>query len=176
MRSTFRQLALIAAAVSAPALAIAQGPPRAATPGQARAVRPAGVTQILNARRALDLTPRQVAQLDSIERVVYTERRAAMARMAPMRDSVRASARTGQNREAMRDSARVRMERMRPQMEQMRLRDSTANAAAERVLTDAQRQQLRELRAEQRGRMQGMREGRGNRQERGMRPQSRRPR
>ncbi|MEX2180959.1 MAG: hypothetical protein WD771_02875 [Gemmatimonadaceae bacterium] len=168
MQIQFRTLVLAGAVLAAPAVIVAQGPPRAAAPAQARPMGAGGVTRILNARRVLDLTPRQVAQLDSIERVLFAERRAAMAGMQPMRDSVRAGARSAESREARRDTARARMEAMRPQMEQMRRRDSVATAAAQRVLTEAQRQQWRELQAEQRGRMQGMREARGARRD-GMR-------
>ena len=169
MQIQIRHLVLAGAILAAPAVIAAQGPPRTAAPAQARAMAPGGgVTQILNARRVLNLTPRQVAQLDSIERALFAERRAMRESMQPMRDSVRAGARSAASREAMRDSARVRMQAMRPQMEQMRRRDSIATTAAQRVLTDAQRQQWRELQAERRGRMQGMREARGMRRE-GMR-------
>jgi hypothetical protein len=141
------------------------GPERMGQAGPRQvAPRPAGVTQILNARRRLDLTPRQVAQLDSIERVVFAERRANETRLRALRDSMRtqmqqqAAPATDAERAQRRDVMRARMEAMRPQMEQMRGRDSTANAAAQRVLTDAQRQQLREIEAEERGRQRGMRE------------------
>ncbi len=181
MHIAFRHLALVGTLIAAPALVAAQGSARTAAPRQERAAppqgrgeRPVGVTQILNARRVLDLTPRQVVQLDSIERTVYAQRKAAMDQMRVRRDSIRAKAPAAQDRQAMRDSARAsaraRMEAMRPQMEQVRQRDSTAGAAALRVLTDAQRQQLRELQAERRGRMAGMREARGMRGRDGARP------
>jgi hypothetical protein len=82
-----------------------------------------------------------------------------------------AGVRSDSARGAMRDAMRQRMEAVRPQLERMRGRDSTARAAAERVLNDAQRQQLRELRAEERGRQRGLREARGARMgaRRGMR-------
>lgn len=101
---------------------------------------PAAVTHILNARRQLDLTSRQVAQLDSMERVLWTEREKLRteARQAP-RDSVRAN--------------------MRTQMQALRQRDSTSRVAAERILTDAQRGKLREMQAERRGYERGRREG-----------------
>jgi flagellar biosynthesis/type III secretory pathway protein FliH len=95
---------------------------------------------MLNARRQLDLTPRQLAQLDSMERVLWTEREKlrTQARQAP-RDSLRAT--------------------LRPQMQALRQRDSTARVAAERILTDAQRGKLREMQAERRGYERGRREG-----------------
>ncbi|HET8769444.1 MAG TPA: hypothetical protein VFM71_00535 [Gemmatimonadaceae bacterium] len=147
--------------------------------GMARA-RQSGVsaTALLNARRRLELTPRQVMQLDSIERTQVAARRANAERMrATMRagrDTTQATAQaraerrramremTTEQREAMRtamrDSMEARREAMRPEMERMRAADSTARAAAERVLTDAQRQELRVMQAEARGRAQGHRE------------------
>lgn len=149
---------------------------------QARAERPgASATALLNARRRLNLTPRQVMQLDSIERAQVTARRANADRM---RETMRARRDTTQTRAdrrramrnmtagqreamrvAMRDSMQARREAVRPELERMRRSDSTARAAAERVLTEEQRQEWRVMRAEARGRMQGRREGarRGNR-------------
>jgi hypothetical protein len=188
MQKMIRHLALVGALVAPTALAAqARGP---GGPEGARDLPSASVTQILNARRALDLTPRQVAQLDSIERALFAERRVAGERMRAMRDSMGgqtggqmrarvergerippAGVRSDSARGAMRDAMRQRMEAVRPQLERMRGRDSTARAAAERVLNDAQRQQLRELRAEERGRQRGLREARGARMgaRRGMR-------
>lgn len=173
MSRTHRTLtfALGAALLVAPALASAQGG-RGAPAGPARGdgtagrgVGPGGVTRLLDARRALDLTSRQVAQLDSLERLQYAERRAFQERMRPVRDSLAQRARTGARTPAFRDSmqaqARARREAARPQMEQMRKRDSSLNAAAERVLTDTQRQKVREMQAERRGFERGMRAGRG---------------
>lgn len=149
-------------------------------PGVRAELPPMDVTALLNARRALDLTPRQVAQLDSIERALVAERRQMESRMRAMGDSVRASRQgttpapgaRADRRRGMPDSAmRARMESLRPQMEQMRRRDSASRAAAQRVLSDAQRQQVREMQAEERGRLRGMREARqGGRGDRGMRP------
>lgn len=151
--------------------------------GMARA-RQSGVsaTALLNARRRLELTPRQVMQLDSIERTQVAARRANAERMRTTmragRDTTQATAQaraerrramremTTEQREAMRtamrtamrDSMEARREAMRPELERMRAADSTARAAAERVLTDAQRQELRVMQAEARGRAQGRRE------------------
>lgn len=139
----------------------------------------ADATRILNLRRVLDLTPRQVAQLDSIERVQFAARRAMAEQMRARRDSMagtRAVARPGAvggarpmpmrqrgvrvMRDSMRQRAEARMAELRPQFEQARQRDSMSRAAAERVLNDAQRQRLRELQAEERGRQRGLREAR----------------
>jgi hypothetical protein len=180
MSRTFRTLTLAigAALLVAPMLAVAQGgrgfpgaPPRGEGPAAARGVGPGGVTRLLNARRELDLTSRQVAQLDSIERLQHAERKAFQERMRPVRDSLMQRARTGQRTPAFRDSlqaqARARREAAKPQMEQMRKRDSSLNAAAERVLNETQRQKVREMQAErrgfERGFERGMRAGRGQR-------------
>ncbi len=176
MSRTFRTftLAIGAALLVAPTLAVAQGgrgfpgaPPRGEGPVAGRGVGPGGVTRLLNARRELDLTSRQVAQLDSIERLQHAERKAFQERMRPVRDSLMQRARTGQRTPALRDSlqaqARARREAARPQMEQMRKRDSSLNASAERVLNDTQRQKVREMQAERRGFERGMRAGRGQR-------------
>jgi hypothetical protein len=168
MSRTLRTLTLAFGAMLlvAPALVSAQGG-RGAPGGPTRGVGPGGVTRLLNARRELDLTSRQVAQLDSIERLQHAERKAFQERMRPVRDSLMQRARTGQRTPAFRDSlaaqARARREVARPQMEQMRKRDSSLNAAAERVLNDTQRQKVREMQAERRGFERGMRAGRGQR-------------
>jgi len=149
MRTQLKTLAL-AGLLFAPALVLAQAPggrgapraqgaPGAPGAGPRGAMPPSAVTQILNARRQLDLTPRQVAQLDSMERVLWTERERLRAQMMPARrDSVRSD--------------------MRPQMQALRQRDSTTRVAAERILTDTQRGKLREMQAERRGYERGRRE------------------
>lgn len=170
MRNTFRTITMISL-LAAPLALAAQGTQRSPDrPGgpmtPQRAQEGPGVTQILNARRVLDLSARQVAQLDSIERTLFTARKAVETRMRAVSDSMRTAARANAERnegrmsEAQRDSVRRRMETMRPQMEEFRTRDSTARAAALRLLTDAQRQQLREIQAEERGRQRGMMESR----------------
>ncbi|MEK0430298.1 MAG: hypothetical protein RL139_102, partial [Gemmatimonadota bacterium] len=96
-------------------------------------------------------------QLDSIERAVAAERRPALERMRAEREAMRGRE---DGRPLSPDSARARAERLRPRLEQFRRSDSLATVAAERLLTDAQRQRVRELRAYARGRMEG---GRGPR-------------
>ena len=118
--------------------------------------RQAGVTRLLNLRRQLELTPRQVAQLDSIERIVVAEQRATMERMRAERGG-RPPVGSGISP----DSMRARMQRLQPQLTQLRQRDSVTTAAAERLLTDAQRGKLREIRAFARGRAAGLRQGQG---------------
>lgn len=173
MRTQLKTLAL-AGLLLAPALVLAQAPGRRGAPGGPGAgprgvMPPSAVTQILNARRQLDLTPRQVAQLDSMERVLWTEREKLRTQVEPQRDSLRASMRQQVERGArprqdsaaratMRREADERMARVRPQMQALRQRDSTTRIAAERILTDAQRGKLREMQAERRGYERGRRE------------------
>lgn len=168
MTRTLRRFTLVlgSAALAFPVAAVAQpgAPARRPMPAAMGVQGGQGpemdVTALLNARRQLDLTPRQVAQLDSIERSLFAERRLMETRMQAMGDSMRA-ARGAADRPMMnRDSAMARMETMRPQMEQMRRRDSTSRSAAQRVLNETQRQQVREMQAEERGRQRGMREAR----------------
>jgi len=120
-----------------------------------------GVTRLLNLRRQLELTPRQVAQLDSMERGLFTERKALMERMQGQRRALQQLA--PQGRPISPDSMRARMQQLQPQMAQLRQRDSSALASAERLLTEPQRQKLREIRAYARGRADAMRQSRGPR-------------
>lgn len=181
-----RTLMLTAALVAAPVLAAAQRPqppvpPMPPTPGmqppvgmqriyrqgaqpmrQPRAaVRQPSVTRLLNLRRQLELTPRQVAQLDSIERVLFSERKAMVERMQGQRRALQQQGTQG--RPFSPDSMRARMQQLQPQMAQWRQRDSVALASAERLLTEPQRQKLRELRAYARGRADAQRQSRGPR-------------
>lgn len=192
MRTTLMYIAL-AGFLMTPALTAAQSPARQATPRATmvrdamppRAAMGGGVTAILNARRQLDLTPRQVAQLDSIERTLWADRQRVTARMRTMGDSLRTRVRAGErpmaneaSRDSLRAAMRARMEAQRPQMEEMRRRDSTARTAAERVLTDAQREQWRVMQAERRGFVRGMQAGNRGRDARRaprVQPQRRRP-
>jgi len=192
MRKTLRTLTVVSLLAAPMALAAQGAARRPAGPGGPgapgaqmvrRGPQDPGVTQILNARRVLDLSPRQVAQLDSIERALYTERRAMQQRARALTDSVRTAARTRaeQNqgrvpdaqRDSIRESVRTRMQSLRPQMERLRERASVSRAAALRVLNDAQRQQLREIQAEERGRQRGMMEARMRQRGGAMRPGAR---
>lgn len=161
MRTTISTLALTGLILVGSGVATAQAPQRAAMQ------RGAGVTEILNARRALDLTPRQVMQLDSIERTLWAERQRVQAQARPMGDSLRARVqrdgvpRDSASRAAFRRQMETQRAAMRPQLDAMRQRDSTARAAADRILNDTQRTKLREMQAERRGFERGMRAGRG---------------
>lgn len=168
MRSTTKFLALAGLVIGFGGEAIAQNPGPSVGPRPGIGARgPGGVTAMLNARRQLDLTPRQVAQLDSIERGLHTERQRLAERVRPVMDSLRQRMRTEgaprdeAQRQAMRAQAEQRRAAMRPEMERLRQRDSVATAAADRLLTDTQRSRWREMQAERRGFARGMREGRG---------------
>ncbi len=170
MRTQLSTFALAGLILIGSGVAGAQAPDRAAParrPMPGIAERGLGVTEILNARRALDLTPRQVAQLDSIERVLWAERQRIQAQVRPMGDSLRARMwrdgvpRDSASRAALRREMETRQAALRPQMEALRQRDSTARAAADRILNDTQRTKLREMQAERRGFERGMRAGRG---------------
>ncbi len=98
MRTTTKFLALAGlvigiggeATAQSPRGAVASRPPQGGALGAALASRgPGAVTAMLNARRQLDLSPRQVAQLDSIERGLHAERQRVAARARPAMDSLR---------------------------------------------------------------------------------------
>lgn len=172
MSRTIRHLTLVvgAALLVAPTLATAQGgrgPDRPQRPGPMaergpQGPRGSGVTALLDARRELELTPRQVAQLDSLERVQFTERRQFAERMRPVRDSLVQRGRADPAaRDSLRKVAEARMAANRPQLEQRRQRDSSLDAAAERVLNESQRAKVRVMQAERRGFERGLRAGQG---------------
>ena len=143
MSRTIRNLSLAigAAVLVAPAFLSAQ--PGPGVGGERRGA----ITHLLNQRRQLDLTPRQISQLDSLERIQFAEHKLFSARMRGARDSMQAE-------------RRARREAERPQLEQRQRRDSSMSAAAERILNDTQRQKVREMAAERRGFERGMRESR----------------
>jgi hypothetical protein len=99
----------------------------------------ASPTELLNRRRELDLTARQVARLDSLERTMVTRRRSLMNEARALRDS--ACGTTGR----CSDSARRALP---DRMAQLRTRGMDATIA---------RQALAILDSTQRGRVQGMR-------------------
>ncbi|MBM3899673.1 MAG: hypothetical protein FJ362_05885 [Gemmatimonadetes bacterium] len=117
-----------------------------------------GVTRLLNLRRQLELTSRQATQLDSIERGLFTERKALIERMQGQRRALQQP-----GRPMSPDSMRARMQQLQPQLAQWRQRDSVALASAERLLTEPQRQKLREIRAYARGRADAIRQSRAPR-------------
>lgn len=144
---TTRRIPMAWAAVLAlPALVAAQPrAPRAPRPPAERPALQVSPTELLDRRRELDLSPRQVARLDSLERAMIARRRGTMEQMRQLRDSVcppqqRCDLNEG-DRRAMRD-----------RMTQLRGRGFD---------TTLSRQTLSVLDSTQRGRIQGMRMGRG---------------
>ena len=104
---------------------------------------PVSATELLDRRRELDLSPRQVVRLDSIERSQVAERRTFMQQMQKQRDSVCA------NRNPCRLSAEERESfRGRLGSESFRRSDSLGRSLAFSVLDSTQR-----------GRVQGWRQG-----------------
>jgi hypothetical protein len=151
-------------------LPLAASAQRLDRPRRERAAR-SSVSALIDARRELDLTARQLAQLDSIERSVDARNGAIVERLRASRDSQftdsrrsRAeripldSAERERRRElarAQRDSVRARFEALRPMREEIWRNDSTARAGAERILTDTQRQRWREMELERRAELRG---------------------
>lgn len=185
MRTTTKVLALAGLVIGLGGEATAQTPraPQGGAAGGAMAGAPQGrmmlrgpsVTALLNARRELELTPRQVAQLDSIERVIFAERQRVAATQRPAMDSLRTRIRTEgmpdeRQRAEMRTQAESRRAALRPELERLRRSDSTASAAAERLLTDTQRTKWGQMQAERRGFERGVQAGRAGGQ-RGRGPQ-----
>jgi hypothetical protein len=107
---------------------------------------PISATELLNARRQLDLTPRQVARLDSIERAQVAQRRSFMDQMQKQRDSVCANRNPCRLSDAERESFRNRMGRNG--VDSFRRSDSLGRTLALSVLDSTQR-----------GRVQGWRQG-----------------
>lgn len=123
MRTTTKFLALAGLVIGFNGVASAQNPGpspmhRAPQGGPVAPRGPGNVTAMLNARRQLDLTPRQVAQLDSIERGLHTERERVAAANRPAMDSLRQHMRSGAPRdERQRDEMRAEAEH-RPDQDQ----------------------------------------------------------
>ena len=115
---------------------LADGPPMGVSP-----------TALLNRRRELDLTPRQVARLDSLERTHVARRRGIADQMRQLRDS----ACPPQQRCNLGESDR------------RALRDRMSQLQQRGVDTTMSRQALSVLDSTQRGRVQGMRMGRAGR-------------
>lgn len=127
------------------------------------------VAPLIDMRRDLNLSARQLVQLDSIERTLLQRNEALRGRVRTRLDSLRPRTRQSSEEEIRRfraegDSLRV--------LRQVIIRnDSVARSAAMAVLTDSQRVRVRERFAERRGfaegrmsMMRGQREFRGGRQ------------
>lgn len=156
MQIAFRRLAIPAllALVVTPSLVEAQRGMRPRRTG------PGGnpVAPLIDLRRELDLSSRQLMQLDSIERSHLRTQQMLRKQLQTRMDSTRPArgARgmrqmTEEERTQMRAAMRARMDSLRPLREQMARNDSTVRARALAVLTDSQRVRVREWQAEQRG-------------------------
>lgn len=113
------------------------------------------VAPLITMRRELNLSSRQLTQLDSIERSLFERNRVLRERIRARMDSIRPR---------MRDSGEAARERLRAEGDSMRAlrqvivrNDSVARVAAMAVLTDSQRVQVRERLAELRGFVAGRR-------------------
>ena len=168
--------ALLMGLVAMPSVAHAQrgmGPGRMGPAGRGDGGNP--VAPLIEMRRQLNLSTRQLVQLDSIERTLLQNNRNLQEQLRARMDSMRPQRqdRAERPRREMTDSQRVqmrsqmraqmeaRMDSLRPLREQIARNDSTARARALAVLTDSQRVQVREWQAEQRGFRRGMSARRG---------------
>ena len=128
------------------------------------------VAPLIDMRRELNLSTRQLVQLDSIERALLQRNEALRGRLRARLDSVRPRNRQSSEEEIQR--FRAEGDSMRALRQVIIRNDSVARAGAMAVLTDSQRVRVRERMAERRGfeagRMSRMRRGqdgfRGGRQ------------
>jgi hypothetical protein len=121
------------------------------------------VAPIIDLRRELNLTSRQLVRLDSIERTLVDRNQVLHARVRSRLDSLRPKGSiTGEEEIQWR---RTEGDSLRALHRLMVQNDSVARGAAMAILTDSQRVQVRERIAERRGFMAGsrMRGGRGMR-------------
>jgi hypothetical protein len=120
------------------------------------------IAPLIDMRRELDLSTRQLVQLDSIERTLLRRNRDLTQGIQGRRDTALArrprQELTEDERQALRSRMQARRDSIQPLLTELRRNDSTARAAALRVLTDSQRVRVREFQAERRGfaRGQGM--------------------
>jgi hypothetical protein len=119
---------LLAMLVAIPAAALAQ--PRPGGPGRGGV----SASELLDARRQLDLTPRQVARLDSIERAEFRRHQAARTQLQALRDSVCPRGQRCEVSSEQRQTLRDRMNRLRDPRT-----DSAGRAMALSLLDSTQR-------------------------------------
>ncbi len=151
--------AIVVAMLALPVFAMAQGG-RGPGMGPPPPPGPNAVSPLIDMRRQLDLTPRQVAALDSIERSLTQRNGAVLQRLQSRRDSlVPNRGRRGLTPDE-RTALRARLDSLAPLREQIQRNDSTARAAAFRILTDSQRARVNEMQAAQRGFAMGRAMGR----------------
>ena len=165
---TIRTAALAALAMTAPVAMHAQ---RGMGPRQPGGMIGAGrvgmnpVAPLIDMRRELNLTSRQLVQLDSIERTLVSRNQVLRDRMRTRIDSARP--RGDLTEEQAIAARRAQEDSMRALRNVIVRNDSVARVAAMAVLNDSQRVQVRERMAERRGfeagRRSRMREGMGER-------------
>lgn len=136
------------------------------------------VAPLIDMRRELNLSSRQLMQLDSIERTLLQRNESVRGRLRSRLDSLRP--RTRESSEAEIQRYRAEADSLRALRQVIVRNDSVARAAAMSVLTDSQRVRVSERMAERRGfaagRMSTMRGGqRGLRGGRGMQGPRMRP-
>lgn len=107
------------------------------------------VAPLIDMRRELNLSARQLVQLDSIERTLLQRNQALRDRMRTRLDSIRP--RTRESSEAEIQRFRAEGDSLRALRQVIVRNDSVARAAAMSVLTDSQRVRVRERAAERRG-------------------------
>ena len=148
---------MLAVAITAPVVLHAQGGGRGMGPGPG--LNPVG--SIIDMRRELNLTSRQLVRLDSIERTLYDRNQAVRERLRSRLDSTQPRGRPTTEEEIAR--FRAQEDSMRALGRVIAGNDSVARVAAMAVLTDSQRIHVRERMAERRGFMAGQRSrgGRG---------------
>lgn len=142
-------LALASLGILIPAMEVQAQPRRAQSQPRVVAPRTPSASQLLERRRELELTPRQVAQLDSIERVQFAQQRARRERMVQLRDSVCGDRRTCVLTPEQRDQFRARMQENRGQRGEVIRADSLARARSYAVLDSTQRSRLQSIRERQ---------------------------
>lgn len=147
---TMRRAAVIAIAITLPvAMQAQQG--RGGGRGGRVAGRPGGnpVAPLIDMRRELNLSSRQLTQLDSIERSLELRNQGLRERMRTRLDSLRPRTRDAGEAEIQR--FRAEADSLRAVRQLITRNDSVARVAAMNVLTDSQRVQVRERMAERRG-------------------------
>jgi hypothetical protein len=128
-----------------------------AGPGMGRVGGGNPVAPLIDMRRQLNLSTRQLVQLDSIERSLIQRNQGLREQLRTRMDSLRPRSR---------DTGEAEIQRMRAEGDSMRAlrqviarNDSVARVAAMGILTDAQRTQVRERMAFDAGRRSAMRGG-----------------
>jgi hypothetical protein len=144
----FSRTAVIALAMMMPVAMHAQ---QGRVGGRGGRMGPGGnpVAPFIDMRRELNLSARQLTQLDSIERTLVQRNQTLRDRMRTRLDSIRP--RTRQSGEAEIQRFRAESDSVRALRQMIARNDSTARVAAMNVLSDSQRVRVTERMAERRG-------------------------